>query len=94
MEPVEVTWRRVLRVWWSYFWRATLLGALASILFATGAAYVLVWLGYPGYTGQVGAMVGYLVTIPVSILCIKLLLGRSFSGFRLLLVKDSTEQES
>jgi len=89
---LEVTWGRATRVWWAYLWRnliaimgGTLLGAILGALlgFVLGAA------GVPSDAARratlaIGAMLGLLT----SIVPIRLILGKNFGEFRLLLLSN------
>ncbi|NMH66253.1 hypothetical protein [Shewanella salipaludis] len=89
METVEVNWSNATRVWWSFFWRATLFGAIGGAILGAimGVIAVLVG-GNPDDAAVAGGIAGYLVAIPVSIWCIKFILNKSFKGYRVCLLKD------
>lgn len=88
---LEVTWGRAVRIWWSYFWRS-LIGILAAMLIGgvVGgiAGFLLGMLGAPvGLVKSVGLLIGASAGIAMSVFPIKLILGKDFGEFRLVLVQ-------
>ena len=93
---LEVTWGRATRVWWAYLWRNLIAIVLASILgvilgavlgFVLGAAGVA-----PGVIGRFTFLIGAVVGIGVSVVPIRLILGKDFGEFRLVLLSDVPSQ--
>ena len=88
---LEITWGRVVRIWWAYLWRnliavlvAMLIGALiGGILGAIlGAAEVP-----PQTINIVVAPIASILGLAISIFPMKMILGKDFGEFRLVLVK-------
>lgn len=98
---LEVTRSRLLRVWWGYFWRMLLASAGACIVAIIAGGLIGALLGFGlhlvGYdvqaiqtiAGRAGMILGLAVGTAFSIIPIKLILGRSFGDFRLVLVSTS-----
>jgi hypothetical protein len=68
---VSLNWKRVLPVWWSFFWRGSIYGVIGSL--ALGALFgalagVTGHLDQAGFYGGVGASVA---GIPASMLALK-----------------------
>jgi hypothetical protein len=90
---VEVTWGRVVRVWWAYAWRnviaiiiAMIAGGIVGFIlgFVMGAAGVSPrTIAY--ITGPIGAVMG----VAFSVVPMKMILGKDFGQFRLVLVSRS-----
>jgi len=90
---LEVTWRRAVQVWWAYFWRNLLalaatmvvgmiLGAVLGLaLAAAGVSKETV----PLVSGPIGALFG----VAISIIPVRLILGKDFGEFRLVLLANS-----
>ena len=87
MEEVDVTWRNSIPVWWSFFWRATLFGAIAGFLFGLIGGVAVAIMGRPDLGDTVGLISGYVVGVPVSMWCIKQILGKSFNGYSVRLIR-------
>lgn len=95
---LEVTWKRATRVWWSYLWRnliamiaAMIVGAIIGFLlgFALGAV------GVPAETIQmITAPIGVVVGLLISIVPIRMILGKDFGEFRLVLLQSATAEQS
>ena len=90
MDEVDVTWGNSIHVWWSFFWRATLFGALGGLVFGFIAGIVVAIMGRPDLGGTAGAIAGYVAAIPVSMWCIKHILSKSFNGYSVRLVKTES----
>jgi hypothetical protein len=87
---LEVTWGRAIRVWWSYLWRNLIAVAAALVIggviggvlgFIMGAA------GVPIKTIQIVTIpIGFILGLGISVIPMKMILGKDFGEFRLLLV--------
>lgn len=94
MENTQFNWSQSIPIWWSFFWRATLLGALVGALLGTISGIILVAIGKPEHAELAGGLLGYVAAIPVSIYCFKLVLNKSFKGYSLQFVKDKPESST
>lgn len=91
---LEITWSRALRIWWAFLWRnliaivgAVFLGALiggilGAIMGAAGASAHTI--------RTVTTLIGGIVGLGISVIPIKLILGRSYGEFRLVLLSTSS----
>lgn len=92
---LEITWGRTIRVWWAYWWRCLLVSLVAAFIsgvlgiFVGAVAEALgaqpeqaAWIGFP-----IGAAVG----LAASVLPIKMVLGKHFGDFRLVLLADQPQ---
>jgi hypothetical protein len=95
---IEVTWARVIDVWWALLWRG-LIALLAAAVAGGVAGFVVGFiLGMLGTSipairivcGALGAVLGLLI----SLFPVKLILGRDFGDFRLALVPREASPES
>jgi len=95
---LEVTWARATRVWWAFFWRnlIALVAALAiggalgfAIGFVMSAAGAL-----PSTIRLVTAPIGALLGFGLSIVPVRLILGKDFGEFRLVLAARNPSQAS
>ena len=87
---LEVTGGRAIRVWWAYLWRNILAvivamfvggllgGVLGLIMGALGASERMIQV--------VGAPIGFVIGMVISIVPIKMILGKDFGEFRLVLL--------
>ena len=87
---LEVTWGRALRVWWAFFWRNLVGIVIAVLLSAVIGALLNVVLSAAGVAPETVSRVampfGVMLGIAASVVPIKLILGRGFGDFRLVLV--------
>ncbi|MGX5913216.1 hypothetical protein ACR0ST_00590 [Aliidiomarina sp. Khilg15.8] len=95
---VEVTWKRAVRVWWSYTWRNLIAGVFGMIIAAIIAGNLALMMSVMGSSEQMvtyatGA-IGFTMGLIVSIIPIKLILNKSFGDFRLVLVRAEPEDEN
>ncbi len=69
---MELTWKKTLAIWWSLFWRGTLLGFLIGALFGGVLGGVMGAQGYPVQQIQVYArLAGYVGGLIASLLAVK-----------------------
>lgn len=95
---LEVTWKRATKVWWSYLWRnilaiigAILIGGLVGGIFG----FILGMVGTSQETIQlVVAPIGFIIGIGISIVPIKMILGKDFGDFRLVLVESGSSENT
>jgi ABC-type uncharacterized transport system permease subunit len=89
MVEVELTWGRVVKVWWSLLWRGLLLA------FLVGAVLGFI-IGFVGGVARIDKtiisrlclMVGALSGIPVGLWVLKKVLQKKFGDFRIALLKE------
>ena len=96
---LKVTWKLALRVWWAFFWRLAITFAIvcaAICVFALVVGYTGTWLGVPmSILVAIAKVVGWCLGLSLTIVPIRLILGKRFGHFRLLLVStDSAEPTS
>ncbi len=93
---VEITWRRILRVWWALIWR-NIVAILVSSLLSAGAGFAIgfVLVGFLGISTpvieNVGGVVGLVIGLGISVFPVKFILGRTYGDFRLVLVEAKPE---
>jgi len=90
---LEITWKRVARIWWSYLWRNLL--AVIVAMFAGGMigfvlGFAMGTFGVPTKTIQmITAPIGAIIGLGVSIIPLRMILGKNFGEFRLILVASN-----
>lgn len=88
---LEITWGRVVRIWWAYCWRnliaiivAMLVGAVIGGIFG----FILGAAGASATTIKIVVMpIGAILGLVISIFPMKMILGKDFGEFRLVLVQ-------
>jgi len=92
---LDITWNRAAKVWLAYFWRH-LIAIICSVPigFVLGGIIGLI-LGRLGVSADtikiVAGPLGFVIFILASIIPAKLILGKNFGEFRLVLVMNSPE---
>ncbi len=88
---LEVTWGRTVKVWWAYLWRAIIAmiaGAVAGVIVGGIIGLILGLLGAPIHIVPfITAPIGLGMGLAISIVPIKLILGKDFGEFRLVLLQ-------
>jgi hypothetical protein len=84
---VDVTWGRAAKVWWSLIWRAMIVGGIAGGLIGGGTEFIV---QTTGVSRQLIMMLkylaGFILTILFGILIVRVVLRKSWSDFRIVLV--------
>lgn len=84
---LELTWIRLLAVWWLITWRTTILGTLALLVLGLILGFILGALGVERATlnlvGQIFGMTIYALTILVTL---RMALKKRYGDFRIALV--------
>lgn len=87
---LEVTWGRVFHIWWAYLWRNLIAIVAAMIAGAVVGGILGFILGAAGIGTEtitmVTAPIGFVLGLLISIIPIKLILGKDFGEFRLVLI--------
>ena len=87
---MEVTWGRAGMVWWAYIWRLALCGIASAIVGGVVGGILGFILGMLQVPKEaiifVSLPVGLVIGTASSIIPMKLILGKDFGDFRLLLV--------
>lgn len=90
---LEITWGRAVKVWWAYCWR-NLIALIAGIILGGIVGFILGFImgamGVAPHTIQfLTAPIGAVIGLGLSVIPMKMILGKDFGQFRLVLV--STE---
>ena len=89
---LEVTWGRTAKVWWAFLWRniiAIIAAVVAGAILGGIIGFILALLGASLQTVQfVVAPIGFGIGLAISIVPIKLILGKDFGEFRLVLLQN------
>ena len=85
---LDVTWARAARIWWSLAWRGIVFGALAGFVAGFVLSFALTALGTNRELIAIGSMViSIVVGIPVGIWVVRNVLRKTWSGFRIALLR-------
>lgn len=90
---LEITWERTLRIWWAFFWRS-----MIAMVVAMGCGYVMGFivgfvLALLGASKELIVLVvtplGFMIGACISVFPLKMILGKNFGEFRLVLKSNS-----
>jgi hypothetical protein len=88
MDILEITYKNVLHIWWSFFWRASLFSFVAGGVLGGIFGFIAGSLGVNlELIGQVARILGYLISIPVSIFVFKRVLEKKYRDFSVAFIK-------
>lgn len=90
---LELTWGRAVRVWWSYFWRNLIAIVAAMILggivgFIVGFVMGMLGVSITAIQYTTG-LLGILIGTALSVVPMKMILGKDFGDFRLVLMSKA-----
>ena len=89
----EITWGKATKVWWSIMWRNLIAIFAAMIIGGIIGGIMGVIMGAAGVPVEtiqiIAAPIGFIIGIAVSIVPIKMVLGKSYGDFRLVLVENT-----
>ncbi len=95
---LEITWKRASRIWWSYLWRNIIAIIRAVIIGAIIGGVLGFILGMLGTSTDISKLIvqplGFLIGLGISIIPLKLILGKNFGEFRLVLMSTSEESNT
>lgn len=94
---LDVTWKRAIRVWWAYLWRSLIAVIVASVLAGIVGGiigFIMSMMGADRESIPIFVMpIGMLIGILISIVPIKLILGKDFGEFRLVLIQSAPDNK-
>ena len=73
--------RELRRIWWAFYWRTSVLGAIAGFVLGIVGGVVAGMLGFPGMTGAVGMALGLIANAVVSYFMLRVALEKRYQGF-------------
>jgi len=87
---LEVTWKRLLRIWWAWLWRSLLATAAAWVMSFFGGLWLGAltrWLALPVELATTLALaLGFLLGLVMTVFPLWQIVGRNFGDFRLVLL--------
>jgi len=90
---LEVTWKRLLRIWWAYLWRSlvTMLGAIViSAVVGFFIGLILQIFGINVAEAQLPLQIlGGAIGLSMSIIPLQLVLEKDFGEFKLVLLSNN-----
>ncbi|MBI3570676.1 MAG: hypothetical protein HY082_06180 [Gammaproteobacteria bacterium] len=90
MDKPEITWERTLLIWWSFFWRFIVLSLFAGVVLGYLGGVVVTLFGRADLSATVGAALGWLASIPISIWTIRKILTKTYPRFSVRLMDTDT----
>lgn len=81
---------RVLSIWWALLWRGVVYGIPAGFVLGALVGAVVAALGRPDLVDLVGAMLGTIIYVPISLIITSMVLKKRYGEFSIrLLPHDS-----
>ena len=68
---MSLKWNRLLPVWWSFFWRATIYGGVGGAILGALFGIIAGITGHLDKASFVGNIGGYIATVPASMLALR-----------------------
>jgi hypothetical protein len=92
---LEITWNRVIRIWWAYCWRGVLFSFIAGFLVGMVIGFIMGAAGFsPRAVSFVTGPVGFVLGIAISIRVMMTILKKNFGEFRLALLAIGGSSET
>lgn len=86
---LEVTWSRVVKIWWAFAWRnivAIAAGVIGGAILGMILGFIFLKLGVPAETTKTIVMIlGVVLGLVISIIPIKMVLKKDFGEFKIVL---------
>ena len=86
MQELEITWTRVLSVWWLYVWRGILGGMAIGFVAGAIVGVLASAMGHPEKGASLGGIVGFIIGIPWALVVLRMALVKKYKSFRIALV--------
>lgn len=94
MEELEVTWTYAIKLWWSLLWRSLIFILPASILagIVIGVIFSIISVNIQEYI-YIPQLFGAAIGIYLSVRAMKIILTKTFKGYRIALIKVEAPNE-
>ena len=89
---LEVTWKRALQIWWAYLWRKLVVLLIGAILGGIIGFALAPMAGSTIVIQVVSIPIGLIIGFAISIVPLKMILGKDFGDFRLALLEKQRLQ--
>jgi ABC-type uncharacterized transport system permease subunit len=93
---LDVTWGRAVRVWWAHAWRSLVAVLVAMVIGAVVGGILGFAMGIMGAEVRtiriVAGTIGFAIGLGVSVVPMKMILGKEFREFRLVLMAKQADQ--
>ena len=94
MQDLDLTWKRVIAVWWLILWRGGVGALLLTVVLGALTALAGIILRWPPQTTQlITAMLGILAAVAVGLLAVRMALRKRYSDFRLAIVPRNEDED-
>lgn len=87
----DFTWGRIIRIWWAFIWRGILYGAILGGVLGGIGGLIVGMAGRPDLGAIVGAALGWLGSIPVSLLVLGIALRKRYRQFSIKLMPHGAD---
>lgn len=84
----DVTWERVLPIWWAFLWRTVIYSMVLGFVLGFIGGGIVGFLGRPDLAASVGALLGWLGSIPISLVVMSIMLKKRYGSFSIRLLPD------
>ena len=82
IQELDLTWSRVMSVWWLIFWRGSIGALLVGGVIGFIIGFIFGVLRIPGIPGGIGGLLWF-------VLVVRMALGKKYQGFRIALLPRS-----
>ncbi len=72
----KITWKKLLPIWWSFAWRATIYGGIGGFILGFIGGFLAAAMGHPEKAALYGMLSAYIISIPASMLALKQALSK------------------
>jgi len=85
----DFTWGRVFHIWWAWLWRAVVFSMVLGFVLGAIGGFIVGAAGRPDLGAPVGAVLGWLGSIPVTVYVLGIVLRKRYRQFSIKVVTHS-----
>jgi hypothetical protein len=86
------SWDRVIQIWWSIVWRQAVFGLVAGIGLGFIGGFLAAFAGRPDLATVVAIVLGWLGSIPLSVVVLRIALKKKYEEFSLKIVENEQDR--
>ena len=83
----DITFAELQSIWWAFFWRSAVFGLLIGFILGVIGGATIAVLGHPEWATIIGSAIGFISSIPATMLALRLALRKKYHTFELTMLR-------
>ena len=89
MKNIHITWKMIIEVWWSWFWRTSVYSCATGYLAGVIISFTYEYFFSATINKSFAFYLGYIIGTIISIFNFKLVLNKKFDSFKIVFLNNA-----